>query len=358
MKACVLIEPGPAENLKIFEVRDPGPPEEGQVLMKVEASGIDGHDLVVRQGIMRGRGEQLEEMEVKENGTWIKRPGLILGHEIAGTVLEVGPGVTELAVGDRIAPSGESNCGVCELCRTGLSVKCTNRAMAHNGYAEMAVVPARSMMRIPDGISAAEACIVRCAIGTCLRGFMLAGEEPKFHHNILICGAGGGLGIHALQIAALTGGFVMATTTSDHKIDMLKRYGASEVIYSPEGKFNEQVMKLTKGHGADYIIDTVGGTTFNNGGFRSLAYYGRYVFVGQINDEFARFAVPYLFWREAVLTGCNGGMYVDTQLGLELMEQKRIEAVISERFKLEDTPKMHGLLEKRQITGRAVIDFS
>ena len=357
MKACVLTEPGPAENLKILEVRDPEPPEDGQVLVKVEASGIDGHDLVVRQGILQ-RGEQLQEMEVKENGSWVKRPGLILGHEIAGTVLKVGPGVTNLAVGDRIAPSGESNCGIREFCRTGLSVKCKTTASPHNGYAEMAVVPARAMMKIPDGISAAEACIVRCAIGTSLRGFMLDGKEPKFHHNILVCGAGGGLGIHALQIAALTGGFVMATTTSKHKIDVLKQYGASEVIYTPDGKFNEPVMELTNGNGADYVIDTVGGTTFNNGGFRSLAYYGRYVFIGQINNEFARFAVPYLFWREAVLTGCSGGMYVDTMRGFQLMVKKRIKAVISEQFKLEDTPKMHGYLENRQITGRAVIDFS
>ena len=362
MKACVLYEPGPADNLKIVEVRDPEPPGEGAILVKVEASGIDGADLGRRQGISRRGGvaaaiAERRTLEVKENGTWVRKLGTIMGHEIAGSVISVGPGVTQFKVGDRVTPSGNTNCGACDYCRTGLIVKCINKTIVTGGYAELATLPAQAMMKIPDSLSFAEASIVRCAIGTCLRGIMLAGEEPKFHHNILVCGAGGGLGIHALQLAALSGGFVMATTTSEHKIPILKHYGASAVIHAPEGKFHEQVMELTKGNGADYVIDTVGGTTFNNGGFRSLAYYGRYVFVGQINDEFGRFAVPYFFWKEAVLTGCTGGMYADTVRSMELMEQGRIKAVISERFKLEDTPKMHGLLENRQIVGRAVIEF-
>lgn len=363
MKACVLFEPGPAENLKVVEVKDPGPPGEGRILVQVKASGIDGHDLVERQGVLTrgGRAAALDnarEHEIWENGAWVKRQCLILGHEVAGVVVAVGPAVKKFKVGDRVAPSGGSTCGVCDNCRTGLEVKCTNKAsMASEGYAEYVVVPERAMMLIPEGISFAEACIVRCAIGTPLRGIMLDGHEPKFHHNILVCGAGGGLGIHALQIAALSGGLVMATTTSEHKIPVLKQYGASEVIYASDGKFHEQVMELTKGHGADYVVDTVGGTTFNAGGFRALAYYGRYIFVGQINSEYARFPVPWLFWREAVITGCTGGMYADTLRSFDLLKQKRIRAVISERFGLKDTPRMHGQLENRQITGRAVIEF-
>jgi NADPH2:quinone reductase len=160
-----------------------------------------------------------------------------------------------------------------------------------------------------------------------------------------------------LQLANLTGGRVIASTTTESKIPLLKEFGAHDVIYHPEGRFAEQVMELTDGHGADYLIDTVGGTTFNAGGFRAMAYYGRYVFVGQINGEYARFPVPWLFWREAVIAGCTGGMYEDTLRSLELMEQGRIKAVISEEFPIEETPRMHGLLENRQILGRAVIAF-
>ena len=362
MKACVLFEPGPAENLKVVEVRDPGPPGQGEILAQVLASGIDGHDLVERLGILTRGGQpvaQGHEMEVKENGRWVKKLGHLLGHEIAGKVLEVGPGVTDLQVGDLVAPSGRMFCGECDNCLTGLKIKCTNRLSRGmtGGYAELVVVPARGMMKVPDGISAEEACIVRCAIGTPLRGIMLAGQEPNSRDNILVLGAGGGLGIHALQLLAMTGGFVMAVTTSEHKIPVLQQYGASEVIYASTGKFHERVMELTDGQGADFILDTVGGTTFNDGGFRALASYGRYVLVGQINDEYARFPVPWLFWREAVLTGATGGQYEDTLRSFRLMKQKRIKAVVSETFKLEDTPKMHGLLEKRQIVGRAVIVF-
>ena len=363
MKACVLFEPGPPENLKVVEVKDPRPPGPGEILVQVKASAIDGHDLVERDGTLTRGGQaaaitNAREHEIRENGCWVTKRCLILGHEVAGIVLAVGPSVTGLKVGDRVAPSGGSNCGTCDNCRTGLQIRCTNAVRgASEGYAELCVVPERAMMKIPESISFAEASIVRCAIGTPLRGMYLEGKEPKPHHNILVLGAGGGLGIHTLQLAALTGGRVIASTTSEHKIPILKQYGATDVIYSKDGKFHKQVMELTGDHGADYIIDTVGGSTFNAGGFRAMAYYGRYVFVGQINDEYARFPVPWLFWREAVLTGCTGGMYEDTLRSFNLMEQRRIKAVISETFSIEETPKMHGLLSNRQIVGRAAITF-
>ena len=363
MKACVLFEPGPAENLQVVEVRDPEPPGPGEVLIQVKASGIDGHDLVERSGTMTRNGQSLalqnaRDHEIKENGSWVKKRVLILGHEVAGVVTAVGEGVTKFEVGDRVAPSGGSHCGTCDNCRTGLAIRCTSQVpTVHEGYAELCVVHERAVMKIPDNISFEEACIVRCAIGTPLRGMFLEGKEPKFHDNILVLGAGGGLGIHTLQLASLTGGRVIASTTSESKVPLLKQYGADDVILAKDGKFAPQVMALTNGHGADYIIDTVGGTAFNQGGFRALADYGRYVFVGQINDEYARFPVPWLFWREAVLTGCTGGMYEDTLRAFRLMEQGRIKAVISEKFPIEDTSRMHGVLDQRGIVGRAVISF-
>ena len=116
-------------------------------------------------------------------------------------------------------------------------------------------------------------------------------------------------------------------------------------------------MSLTDGWGADVIVDTVGGSTFNQGGFRSLAYFGRYVFVGQMNKETAHFAVPWLFWKEATLTGTSTPDYTDMQDGMDLVEQRRIVPVVSTTFRLDDTPRMHGLLEGKQVFGRAVIDF-
>lgn len=355
MKACVLFEPGPPDNLKIVEVRDPGPPGEGELLIKVEASGIDGHDAVTRSGLL-GRGLHLSELEVRENGAWVKRQGTILGHEMAGTVLAIGPGVREIKVGDRVTNNIKATCRTCELCRSGLSNNCQRGRTVEGGYAELAIVPEGAALKIPDNVSAAEACIASCAIGTPYRGITRAGK-PRFTDKILVTGAGGGLGIHALQIVARTGAFVMATTTSESKVALLKEYGATEVVLAPEGRFDRQVMELTGGHGADLVIDTVGGTTFNGGGFRSLANYGRYVFIGQINAEFARFAVPFLFWKEAILTGTAGPDYLDMQHGLELVASGQIKSVISDAFPLEETPRMHDLLERKQIAGRAVIRF-
>jgi NADPH:quinone reductase-like Zn-dependent oxidoreductase len=363
MKACVLFEPGPSENLKVVEIEDPPPPGPDEVLIQVKASAIDGHDIVERNGVLTRDGEaaatrNAREHLVKENGARGKRRCLILGHEVAGIVAAVGERVTRFNVGDRVCPSGGTNCGVCDMCRIGRQVLCPNKVgLPREGYAELSLAHERALMKIPDNVSFAEASIVRCAIGTVLRGMYLEGKEPKFHDNILVLGAGGGLGVHALQLANLTGGRVIASTTTESKIPLLKSFGAHDVIYHPEGRFADQVMEMTDGHGADYIIDTVGGTTFNSGGFRAMAYYGRYVFVGQINAEYAHFPVPWLFWREAVLTGCTGGMYEDTLRCLDLMTAGRIKAIISEAFPIEETPRMHDLLERRQIVGRAVITF-
>ena len=355
MKAVVLFEPGPAENLKVVEVKDPERPGEGELLVKVEASGIDGHDMIVRSGMM-GAALHGRDLEVKENGAWVKKSGMILGHEIAGTVMAVGPGVNSTKVGDRVTNNIKAACRVCRFCRMGRGNNCKDGKSVDGGYAELALMPEATTMVVPDNVSSVEACIVSCAIGTPLRGYTVAGK-PRFQDNILVTGAGGGLGVHALQIAGLSGGFVMATTTTETKVPLLKEYGATEVIYAPEGRFNDHVMALTDGWGADLVIDTVGGSTFNNGGFRSLAFFGRYVFVGQINTEAARFAVPWLFWKEATLTGTSTPDYSDMQQGMELVEGGRIKPVVSTTFRLDETPRMHGLLEERQVFGRAVIDL-
>lgn len=355
MKAIVLFEPGPPENLCLVEVKDPDNPGPGELLVKVEACGIDRHDTLVRSGMTRSFHNH--QLEVKEGGAWIKKNGLILGHEIAGTVLAVGPQVVNTGVGDRVTNNIKSTCRVCRYCRMGRSNNCKSARMVEGGYAEMVIVPENATMKIPGNVGSIEACIVSCAIGTPLRGLTVA-AKISFQDTILVTGAGGGLGIHALQIAALSGGFVLASTTSEKKVQLLKEYGASEVIFNPTGAFHEQVLALTNGWGATVIIDTVGGTTFNKGGFRALAPFGRYVFVGQINDEMARFAVPYLFWKEAFITGTSSPDYTDMQQAMDLVSKKKIKPVLSSTFKLGETPRMHRMLEENQVFGRAVIDFS
>ena len=111
MKAIVLFEPGPPENLCLVEVKDPDNPGPGELLVKVEACGIDRHDTLVRSGMTRSFHNH--QLEVKEGGAWIKKNGLILGHEIAGTVLAVGPQVVNTRVGDRVTNNIKSTCRVC-----------------------------------------------------------------------------------------------------------------------------------------------------------------------------------------------------------------------------------------------------
>src|SRR5580692_3593917 len=218
MKAAILREfKGP---LTIEEVAQPRP-EAHEVLIQVGACGVCHSDLHVADGDW----PQLVPIT--------KRP-LILGHEIAGRVVEKGASVVQLEVGDRVGvPWVHWTCGECEFCREGNENLCVKQKITgvtvDGGYAEFVKVPASHATRIPDGLSSVDAAPLFCAGVTVYRALKHAKIQPR--QRLAVFGVGG-LGHLAVQMAIELGAIVTAIDVSDEKLAQAKNLGASVTLNS------------------------------------------------------------------------------------------------------------------------------
>ncbi|MFZ3242467.1 MAG: alcohol dehydrogenase catalytic domain-containing protein, partial [Pseudolabrys sp.] len=265
MKAMVVHQPGGTEVLRLERVADPiaGPKD---VIIKVDACGVCFHDIVTRNGTLK---------------FGVQMP-CILGHEISGTVVDVGRDVRAFQRGDRVATVQRYHiCGACRYCRTGRETLCPERKFTGDwgmvgGYAEYVAIEDDNVALVPEGVELQDAAIVACAIGTILNAIREIGKlQPG--ETALVTGAGGGLGMHAIQLARLAGAFVIAQTTSPEKADQIRALGAHTVIVHSRGEdFSNAVKKANGGLGVDVAIDNVGSQLFESIR-RSMGIGGRWI---------------------------------------------------------------------------------
>lgn len=338
VKAVVLESFGAPEVLQVKDVPEPEPGY-GQVLIKVAGCGVCYHDLLTREGVIR-YGVELP---------------LIPGHEIAGEIVEVGPGVSEFQVGDRVCTLIMATCGECEACLKGEDNRCERRIMfGHRndgGYAEYVVAPARAIAKVPDGISLTEAAILGCGVGTSYRALNVAGVRGG--ETVLVTGAGGGTGLHTVQLARAFGARVIAATTSEEKVERIKQYGADEVILNPDGSFHQAVRDLT-GSGVDVVIDHVGSPVWHST-IRSVKDGGRICFIGQVSGESIDFNPGLIILRAISLIGTKGASAVDLKRVIQLVEMGRVKPVIDDVLPLEEAAEAHRRLAHRRAAGRLVL---
>jgi alcohol dehydrogenase, propanol-preferring len=235
MKAAVLNEF--KVPLEIKEVPQPqlGPSD---VLIKVEACGVCHSDLHVADG------------DWTQFARIVKKP-LIMGHEIAGRVVEKGAAVRELQVGDRVGvPWLHWSCGVCEFCREGYENLCSKQKITgvtvDGGYAELMKAPASHAVKIPDSVSSIEAAPLFCAGVTVFRALKKATVSPG--QRLAVFGVGG-LGHLAVQIGLGLGADVTAVDISDEKLALAKSLGASTVLNAG----STSAMKELRGKGGVHI---------------------------------------------------------------------------------------------------------
>lgn len=340
MKAISIGRYGDPEVLEEREVQDPNPGL-GEILLSVSACGVCYHDVLSRRGAMRG-------------GMALPR---IPGHEIAGVVAEVGPSVEAFSVGDRVATTQRRYvCGICEFCRSGRETLCPSRQfLGHEcdgGYAERVVVSAGTCARIPEGVRDAEAAVAACAIGTGLNALRDTGKA-QIGETVLVTGAGGGLGVHVVQLASRAGVRVIATSTSPEKADRIKELGADTVVVDPDGEFAEGVMESTGGRGVDLVVDNVGGKVFHQTR-RSLAPGGRWVMVGELSSDVVQFNLAQLFLRGLSLhsaVSTSRAQLVDT---LDLIASGKVRPVVTEA-PMSRAAEIHAELEDGAVFGRIAL---
>lgn len=343
MKALVVHQPGGIEVLSLERVADPvaGPKD---VIIKVDACGVCFHDVVTRNGTLK---------------FGVQMP-CILGHEISGTVADVGRDVRAFRKGDRVATVQRYHiCGACRHCRTGRETLCPDRKFTGDwgmvgGYAEYVAIEDDNVALVPESIGLQDAAIVACAIGTTLNAIREIGQlRPG--ETALVTGAGGGLGIHAIQLARLAGAFVIAQTTSPEKADQIRALGAHKVIVHGRGEdFSNAVKKASGGLGVDVAIDNVGSQLFEPIR-RSMGIGGRWIMIGQLTGQFVPFNPAQLFLKNVSMLSATSTTRKQLEDCLALVSRGVIKPIISLALPLEQAARAHELVEAGKATGRIVL---
>jgi acryloyl-coenzyme A reductase len=343
MKAMVVRTPGGPEALVLEDIPPPAL-RRNDVRIRVEACGVCFHDVVTRNGTLR-RGVEMP---------------LIPGHEIAGIVESVGPDVRDLRPGDRVATLQRRHiCGHCKFCRNDQETACPEREFLgdlglNGGYAELVCVEEDNVARVPDNVALDEAAIVACTVGSELNAIrdvacVKAGER------VLINGAGGGLGIHGVQLAHISGAEVIAVTGSPGKVDMIRDAGADHVVLYQRGEdFSAKVHALTRGEGVEVAIDNVGSHTFD-AMRRSLAMRGRWIFIGQLSGDFVRLNPAQLFLRGISIQSAQSTNRRQLWDCLDLVRRGLVRPVVSARLPLQRAADAHRMVEQAAPTGRILL---
>ena len=343
MQAMVVHQPGGTEVLRLERVADPiaGPKD---VIIKVDACGVCFHDIVTRNGTLK---------------FGVQMP-CILGHEISGTVVDVGRDVRAFQRGDRVATVQRYHiCGACRYCRTGRETLCPERKFTGDwgmvgGYAEYVAIEDDNVALVPEGVELQDAAIVACAIGTILNAIREIGKlQPG--ETALVTGAGGGLGMHAIQLARLAGALVIAQTTSPEKADQIRALGAHTVIVHSRGEdFSNAVKKANGGLGVDVAIDNVGSQLFESIR-RSMGIGGRWIMIGQLTGEFVPFNPAQLFLKNVSMLSATSTTRKQLDDCLALVARGVIKPFVSLALPLEQAAQAHELVETGKSSGRIVL---
>lgn len=322
MRAQVVHELGGAEQLAFEEVDDPTAAS-GEVLIGVEAIGLNFPDLLMIKGIYQYRPEL----------------PFVPGAEASGTVLEIGEGVDHVAVGDRVIGSNVTG-----------------------AMAEQFVAPATNVFRLPHAVSMQHGACLAMAYGTSYhalvdRAHLQAGE------TLLITGASGGVGSAAIQIGKALDARVIAAVGSEEKVAVARALGADETINYSTESLKDRTKELTGGEGADVIYDPVGGDTFLEC-LRCINWKGRILVVG-----FASGDIPKAPMNLPLLKGCSiVGVFWGAFAGREAEKNAAnfaqvfewavdgtISPHISATYSLADAPDALTALATRTATGKVVL---
>ena len=339
MRALFVRNPGPVPDLEVREVETPTP-RAGEVLVEVDSAGLCGHDIAIMTGLLR-RGVDHD---------------VVLGHEISGRIAQVGEGVTGISEGDAVVASLTAFCGECDRCRSGLDYRCRfGRGVGHainGGFAEYVALPARSVTPIPEGVDLKGAALLACPIGVCVRALAVAGVSAG--ESVLVTGAGGGLGVHAIQVARSLGALVFAATSSAEKLDELERFAPGGVILGGELDFSELALAFTEDEGVNVVVDTVGSAVVSSS-IRSLAQYGRMALLGEVAGGRAAIRLTDIMFRDAALHGSTGANREDIAAAARLVAQGEVEPVVHATAPLEGAAEWVRLVTERSVTGRVIL---
>ncbi|HBY92452.1 MAG: zinc-binding dehydrogenase [Ardenticatenaceae bacterium] len=313
---------GPHQPLTVEDVPTPAPGP-GEILVRVAACGVCHTDL-----------------HYIDHGTpTFKKPPLILGHEVAGTVAALGPGADGFREGDRVLLPAVLTCGQCAMCRTGRENICDRMVMPGNnidgGYAEYMVAPAKDAFALPEEIPLVEGAIIADAITTPYHAVVHRGRVAPGDWVVVVgCG---GIGLNLVQIAAALGARVIAIDVVDEKLTWAKRLGADTTLNPRQvDRLDKAVRRLT-GRGADIAFEAIGKAATQEQAFNCLRAGGRLVLVGY-SPESMSLNAGRVMYREMEVVGSLGCRPVDYPRVIEMARRGQIKVVemVTHKFPLEE----------------------
>ena len=322
MKAIRVNEPGGPEKLSLVDAPDPQPGPK-QALVRLHASGVNFIDVYFRMGLYKAD------------------PPIAIGNEGAGVVEAVGPDVTEVVPGDRVA-----------------------YVMARGSYAQYAVVPAAQLVKIPAHLD------FTTAAAAMLQGmtahYLTHSVYPlKSGDTCLVHAAAGGAGGLTVQMAKMLGARVFGTVSTEEKAQIAREHGVEEAILYTRHDFETEVKRLTGGRGVDVVYDSVGKTTFDKG-LNSLRPRGTMALFGQSSGPVPAFDPNILNGKGSLfLTRPSLGHYVATPRELAWragdvlgwIDSGKLKLRIDRTYPLADAANAHRDLESRKTSGKLVLSI-
>lgn len=353
MKGAQIIKTN--EPLVINEVEKPKPGG-NQVLVRVAATGVCHSDLHLWEGGYAGPKGVL--MKVEDRG--VKFP-LIPGHEISGTIEEVGNSVNNFNVDDKVLVYPWLGEGTCPACISGEQNLCDNpRTLGiyqNGGYAQYVLIPDSKFLIRLDHLEFDSASSLACSGLTAYNAVKKAkpihGLEDS--HNIVIVGAGG-LGLMAVQVAkALYKSRITVIDVNDQKLSEAKKLGADNIINTKEKQdVVKEIKDLTNGSGTDVVIDFVNNNITSVNSFNMLRKRGKLIMVGLFGGSM-ELNLPMIPLRGYTLTGAYTGTFRELTELVELASNGKVRTVLDRRFSLDEVNEALHDLKNGKIIGRAII---
>ena len=352
-------DPKDAMQLERIEVPEPGP---GEVLVRVMAAGVNYNGVWASLGlpvsIFRYTGYDFH----------------IGGSDASGVVERVGPGVTRWQPGDEVVIHCNQSCGECAECNGRDPMACTNQkiwAYESNwgSFAEFCLVQAQQLLRKPDRLTWEEAASYGLTYFTAYR-MLIDRARISAGDNVLIWGAGGGLGSFAVQLCKLVGANAIAVVSSDDKVDLVRELGAAAVVdrrefaladpdtgernFDEVKRFGKAIRALTGGVDCDVVFEHVGAATFATSVFVCRTF-GTVVICGATSGFQLDFDVRHLWMRQKTIMGSHFANAYECDRANRLIAEGKITPVLSRVFPWSECPVPHQMMKENQHVGKMVV---
>ncbi len=340
MKAVIFDEHGGPEVLRYADVAEPRA-RANEVLVEVRACALNHLDVWVRGGLP---------------GIEIPLPH-ILGNDIAGVVAEVGEIVDWARAGDEVMLQPGVSCGHCRACLGGADNLCPQYDILgyrrDGGYAELVSAPAVNVIPKPKRLSWEEAAALPLVTVTAWHMLVTrARVEPG--EDVLVHAAGSGVGTIGIQIAKLRGARVIATASSEEKLEKARALGADEVVNYTREDWPKEVRRLTDKKGVEVVFEHTGAATWA-GSIGSLAKGGRLVTCGATSSFDAPTDIRQLFYRHLTFLGSFMGSKSELLDAMKFVERGQIRAVVDRTLPLAEAARAHELMQDRAQFGKLVL---